>query len=168
LTERGLTLEEIERKLLHFEARGVGPVGGGGSQVVGRRFTVEWVGGKPSKTSVDEIRLSEFGGKFDKSSDEGFFSRFLGTVKFIGGESSVEVEGISTLIEGGQWVGGWQLRSFLSGGSIGFNVLDCAQSINSGEARSVEQAHSIFYILQMYSNLTLGEGRGEWLLGLLM
>jgi hypothetical protein len=30
----------------------------------------------------------------------------------------------------------------------------------------VEQAHSIFYILQVYSNLTLGEGRGEWLLGL--
>jgi hypothetical protein len=125
----------IGKKLLHFEAQSVGPVGGGGSQVVGRRFTVEWVGGKPSKTSIDEIRLSEFGGKFDKSPDEGFFSRFLGTVKFIGGESSVEVEGISTLIEGGQWVGGWQRRSFLSGGSIGFNVLDCAQSINSGEAR---------------------------------
>jgi hypothetical protein len=32
----------------------------------------------------------------------------------------------------------------------------------------VEQAHSIFYILQVYSNLTLGEGRGEWLLGLLL
>jgi hypothetical protein len=41
-----------------------------------------------------------------------------------------------------------------------------------GETRprdeSVEQAHSIFYILHRYSNLTLKEGRGEWLLGLLL
>jgi hypothetical protein len=91
----------IGRKLLRFEVRGVGPVGGGASKVVGGGLTLEWSGGKPFKASVDGIRLSESEGKFDKTSDEGFFSRFLGTVKFIGGESSIEVEGISTLIEGG-------------------------------------------------------------------
>ena len=94
----------IGRKLLRFEARGVGPVGGGASEVVGGGFALEWTGGKPFKASVDAIRLSESEGKFDKTSDDAFFSRFLGTVKFIGGESSIEVEGISTLIEGGPWL----------------------------------------------------------------
>ena len=94
----------IGRKLRRFEARGVGPVGGGASEVVGRGFALEWIGGKPLKASEDAIRLSEPEGKLDKASVEAFLSRFLGTVKFIGGESSIEVEGISTLIEGGPWL----------------------------------------------------------------
>ena len=48
--------------------------------------------------------MSESEGRLDKTSDDAFFSRFFGTVKFIGGESSIEVEGISTLIEGGPWL----------------------------------------------------------------
>lgn len=94
----------IGRKLLRFEARGVGPAGGGASEVVGGGFVLERTGCKPFKASVDGIRLSESEGKADKTSDDALFSRFLGTVKFIVGESSIEVEGISTLIEGGPWL----------------------------------------------------------------
>jgi hypothetical protein len=41
-----------------------------------------------------------------------------------------------------------------------------ANLTGANHLQGVEQAHSIFYILHRYSNLTLGEGRGEWLLGL--
>ena len=93
--------KSIGRKLLRFDARGVGPVGGGTSEVVGRGFAFEWSGGKPFKASVDGTRLSESAGKFDKTSVDAFFSRIRGAVKFIGGDSSIGVVGMSTLIEGG-------------------------------------------------------------------
>lgn len=94
----------IGRKLLRFEARGVGPVGGGASEAERGGFALEWSGDRPFRASVDVARLSESEGKLDKTSDDAFFSRFLGRVKFIGGESSIEVEGIRTLIEGGPWL----------------------------------------------------------------
>lgn len=92
--------KSIGRKLLRFDARGVGPIGGGTSEVVGG-FAFEWSGGKPFKASVDCTRLSESAGKLDKTSDDAFFSRIRGAAKFIGGESSIEVVGMSTLIKGG-------------------------------------------------------------------
>ena len=93
-------VKSIGRKLLRFDARGVGPVGGGTSEVVGGGFTFEWIGGKPFKASVDGMRLSESVAKFARTSDDAFFSRIWGAIKF-GGESSIEVLGMSTLIEGG-------------------------------------------------------------------
>ena len=116
----------IGRKLLRFEARGVGPVGGGTSEV-GRRFALEWIGGKPFRASVDRVRLSGSEGKFDKTSDDGFLSRFLGTVKFVGGESSIEVEGISTLIKGGPWLVCGRPKDWddgLGGGNCGRSCLE--------------------------------------------
>lgn len=91
--------KSIGRKLLRFDARGVGPVDGGASEVIEGEF--EWIGDKPFRASEDGIRLSEPKGKFDKRSGGPFFSRFWGVVKFLGGESSIEVEGMSTFIEGG-------------------------------------------------------------------
>jgi hypothetical protein len=92
--------KSIGRKLLRFDERGVGPVDGGASEVVGG-FAFEWIGGKPFKASVDCTRLSESAGKAAKTSDDAFFSRIRGAVKFVGGESSIEVVGMSTLIKGG-------------------------------------------------------------------
>lgn len=89
----------IGRKLLRFDARGVGPVNGGASEVVEGEF--EWIGDNPFRASADGKRSSESEGKFDKGSDGHFFSRFWGVMKFLGGESSIEVEGMSTFIEGG-------------------------------------------------------------------
>ena len=93
--------KSIGRKLLRLDARGVGPAGGGASEVVEGGFAFEWRGGNPFKASVDGTRLSESGGKFDRASDDAFFSRIRGVVKFIGGDSSIGVVGMSTLIEGG-------------------------------------------------------------------
>lgn len=90
----------IGRKLLRLVARGVGPVGGGMSELLGG-FVLEWIGGNPFKASVDCTRLSESAGKFDKTSDDAFLWRIWGAEKFLGGESSIDVLGMSTLIEGG-------------------------------------------------------------------
>lgn len=95
--------KSIGRKLLRLEARGVGPVDGGAREV-GGGFGFEWSGGKPFKASVDGIRLSESEGVFGETSDDAFFSRIWGVAKFIEGESSIGVEGMSTLIEGGPWL----------------------------------------------------------------
>ena len=92
--------KSIGRKLLRFDARGVGPVDGGTSEVVGG-FTFGWIGGSPFKKSVDGVRLSESAENFDKISDDAFFSRKWGVVESFGGESSIGVVGMSTLIEGG-------------------------------------------------------------------
>lgn len=126
--------KSIGRKLLRFAARGVGPVGGGPSEVAGGGF--EWSGGKPFKASVDGTRLSESAGKFDKTSDDGFFSRLFGGVKPLGGESSIGVVGMSTLIEGGPcsvtrvicdrpWDWGYELE----GGNCGRSCLEGASGL---------------------------------------
>jgi len=61
--------KSIGRKLLRFDARGVGPVDGGASEVVGGGFAFEWIGCNPFRISVDDVRLSESAGNFDKTSD---------------------------------------------------------------------------------------------------
>jgi len=93
--------ESIGRKLLRFDARGVGPAGGSTSEVVGEGFAFEWIGGRPLKASVDGTRCSGSGKKSAKTSGNGFFSGIWGMVKFLGGDSSIGVVGMSTLIEGG-------------------------------------------------------------------
>ena len=93
--------KSIGRKLLRFDARGVGPVGGGTSEADRGGLTFEWIGGKPFRASVDCVRLSESEGGFANISDDAFLSRIWGAEKFLGGESSIGVVGMSTLIEGG-------------------------------------------------------------------
>lgn len=73
---------------------------GSTSEAVGG-FTLEWIGGKPFNASVDGTRLSGSTGKFANASDDAFLSRIRGGVKFLGGESSIGVVGMSTFIEGG-------------------------------------------------------------------
>lgn len=93
--------KSIGRKLLRFDARGVGPLDGGTSELVEREAGFEWSGGKPFKASVDGVRCSESMGKFPNTSADAFLSRTLGATKFLGGESSIGVVGMSTFIEGG-------------------------------------------------------------------
>ena len=93
--------KSIGRKLLRFDARGVGPEGGGTSEVVGGGLRFEWIGGKSFRASLDGVRLNESVGKFANASDDAFLSRIRGAPKVLGGESSIEVVGMSTLIEGG-------------------------------------------------------------------
>jgi hypothetical protein len=77
---------------------------------------------------VDAIRLREPEGKFGEISGGVFFSRFWGEEKFLGGESSIEVEGMSTLIEGGPWLVCGRLIEWIDGLGVG----NCGRSCLGG------------------------------------
>jgi hypothetical protein len=93
-----------------------------------RRISLEWVRGKHLKASVDGTCSSKLVGKFDKTSDRGFFRGSLEWWSFWGRVEDRSrrfkhvnrrrtTAGTRSPQGSGRWFGGWKLQSFLYGGN---------------------------------------------------